>query len=275
MHQVECEVLVKCDFMNPGGSYKDRAALRMVEEAEKAGRIKPGSVIIEASSGNMGLGIALAAAVKGYRCIITMPEKMSQEKVQMLIALNAEVVRTPTEAAFDDPDSHIETAKRIRDELNRAGTHAVILDQYTNPANPLAHYDGTAEEIFYQCDGKLDAVILGTGTGGGITGISRKLKEKNPKIQIVGVDPYGSILAMPQSLNALSKPYLMEGIGYDFVPRVLDRSLVDKWYKCEDESTLPMARQLIELEGILCGGSSGAALTAALEYCKEHKLTKD
>lgn len=260
--------MAKCEYFNAGGSVKDRIAARMVEEAEKAGTITPGvSTIIEPTSGNTGIGLALAAAVKGYRVIITLPEKMSQEKVDVLKALGAEIIRTPTEAAWDAPESHIGVARKLRDEI----PNAVILDQYTNPYNPVAHYDTTAEEILEQCDGKIDMLVAGAGTGGTITGIAQKLKEKCPNIKIVGVDPVGSILALPESLNTEAGSYQVEGIGYDFIPDVLKRNLVDVWVKSEDKPSFLMSRRLIREEGILCGGSSGTAMYAAVEAAKELK----
>jgi cystathionine beta-synthase len=181
--------------------------------------------LIEPTSGNTGIGLALAAALKGYRMIITLPEKMSQEKVDVLKALGAEIIRTPTEAAFDSPESHIGVANRLVKEL----PNAHILNQYTNPSNPLVHYDTTAEEIWRDCEGKVDMLVCSTGTGGTLTGIGRRLKELNPSIVIVGVDPKGSILAEPESLNDERRlqSYAVEGIGYDFYPAVLDRALVD------------------------------------------------
>ncbi|KAI8379690.1 cystathionine beta-synthase [Radiomyces spectabilis] len=265
---LKCELLAKCEYFNAGGSVKDRIALRMIEEAEKAGTITPGvSTIIEPTSGNTGIGLALAAAVKGYRVIITLPEKMSQEKVDVLKALGAEIIRTPTEAAWDAPESHIGVAKKLRDEI----PNAVILDQYANPYNPVAHYDTTAEEILEDCDGKIDMLVAGAGTGGTITGIAQKLKEKCPNIKIVGVDPHGSILAVPESLNTASGSYQVEGIGYDFIPDVLQRGLVDEWFKSEDKASFLMSRRLIREEGILCGGSSGTAMYAAVQVAKQLK----
>lgn len=260
---LKCQVLAKCEFFNSGGSVKDRIAKRMIEDAEEAGKIKPGDTLIEPTSGNTGIGLALAAACKGYKCIITMPEKMSKEKVNVLKALGAEIIRTPTEAAFDAPDSHISVAIRLEKEL----PNAHILNQYTNPSNPLAHYEGTAEEIWRQCDGKVDMLVAGAGTGGTITGVARRLKELNPNIKIVGVDPEGSILAQPESLNDKNRlqPYQVEGTGYDFIPDVLDRSLIDTWVKSNDLESLVMMRRLIRNEGLLCGGSSGAAVSCALE----------
>jgi cystathionine beta-synthase len=258
-----CELLAKCEFMNPGGSVKDRIGVRMLLDAEAEGRIKPGDTLIEPTSGNTGIGLALAAAVRGYRLIITMPEKMSQEKQVVLEALGAEIIRTPTEAAFDAPDSHIGVAKRLREVL----PNAHILDQYGNPSNPLAHEEGTAREIIAQCGGKLDAVVVSAGTGGTITGIARAIKKELPHVKIVGVDPEGSILAGPGEIRS----YKVEGIGYDFIPDVLDRSLVDRWIKSNDRDSFRTARQLIRQEGLLCGGSCGSAAWAAREVCKEMK----
>jgi len=262
---VKCEMLAKCEFYNAGGSVKDRIGRRMVEDAEKSGRLKKGDVLIEPTSGNTGIGLALAAAIKGYRCIIVMPEKMSQEKSDVLRALGAEIVRTPTEAASESPESHISVALR----LNREIPNSHILDQYSNPSNPLAHYDGTAEELLEQCDGKIDMIVIAAGTGGTIGGIGRKLKEKLPNIQIVGVDPFGSILAQPDTLNETDvTTYAVEGIGYDFIPKVLDRDIVTSWVKTNDRDSLLMARRLIKEEGLLVGGSSGGAMWAACQAAK-------
>lgn len=262
---VKCQMFAKAEFFNAGGSVKDRIALKMVEDAEKDGVLKPGYTLIEPTSGNTGIGLALVAAVKGYRCIIVMPEKMSNEKVDVLRALGAEIVRTPTSARFDAPESHISVAQR----LNREIPNSVILDQYRNAGNPLAHYDNTAEEIWSQCNGKVDMVVCGAGTGGTVSGIGRKLKEKNPHIKVVGVDPEGSILAQPEKLNETSVTgYEVEGTGYDFIPTVLDRTVVDMWYKTRDEDTFLMSRRLIKEEGLLCGGSSGGSMWAALQAAK-------
>ncbi|KAF9347978.1 hypothetical protein BGX26_000567 [Mortierella sp. AD094] len=262
---LQCELLAKCEFFNAGGSVKDRIGKRMVEEAERDGRLKPGFTIIEPTSGNTGIGLALAAAVKGYRTIITLPEKMSQEKVDVLKALGAEIVRTPTEAAWDAPESHIGVAKRLNAEI----PNSIILDQYANPYNPVTHYDHTAEEIYNSCGGKIDMFVAGAGTGGTITGIARKLKALCPGIIIVGVDPHGSILAQPESLNTTTEGYKVEGIGYDFIPEALDRSVIDRWIKSADKESFTMARRLIREEGILCGGSSGTAVAAAVQAAKE------
>lgn len=267
LHRIEqseglsCELYGKCEFLNAGGSVKDRIGVRMVLDAEEAGRIKPGDTLIEPTSGNTGIGIALVSAVRGYRCIITLPEKMSEEKVNILKALGAEIVRTPTEAPYDSPESHIGVAKRLSREI----PNSHILDQYGNPSNPMAHYDGTAAEILLQLGGNPDVVVCGVGTGGTITGIARRLKEAHQGVRIVGVDPRGSILAEPPELNhAGVHSYKVEGIGYDFVPDVLDRSLVDQWYKTDDKESFLAARRLIREEGLLVGGSSGSALVGAL-----------
>jgi len=266
---LKCELLAKCEFFNSGGSVKDRIGLRMIEDAEKSGRIKPGDTLIEPTSGNTGIGLALAAAIKGYRMIITLPEKMSQEKVDVLKALGAEIIRTPTEAAFDSPESHIGVAARLNSEI----PNSHILDQYVNPSNPLAHYEGTAEELIRQTDGKIDMVVVSAGTGGTITGLAKKLKEKIPGIKVVGVDPVGSILAVPESLNDEHRleGYQVEGIGYDFIPDVLERELVDEWIKTKDKESFVMSRRLIREEGLLCGGSCGSAVSAALRAAKDLK----
>ncbi|KAM9252885.1 cystathionine beta-synthase-like [Dugong dugon] len=263
---LKCELLAKCEFFNPGGSVKDRISLRMIEDAERAGTLKLGDTIIEPTSGNTGIGLALAAAVKGYRCIIVMPEKMSIEKVDILRALGAEIVRTPTNARFDSPESHVGVAWRLKNEI----PNSHILDQYRNASNPLAHYDSTAEEILRQCDGKLDMLVASAGTGGTITGIARKLKEKCPGCKIIGVDPEGSILAEPEELNQTDQTaYEVEGIGYDFLPTVLDRSVVDKWFKSNDEDSFAFARMLIAQEGLLCGGSAGSSMSIAVKAAQE------
>lgn len=246
---------------------KDRIGKRMVEDAEKKGLIKPGvSTLIEATSGNTGIGIALNGAVKGYKVIITLPEKMSQEKSDVLSALGAQIIRTPTEASFVDVDSHIGVARQLNQDI----PHSIILDQYCNPGNAMVHYDETAEEIWAQTDGKVDYVVMTAGTGGTITGISRKLKEKNPNIQIIGVDPIGSILAYPEELNKDGiGTYKVEGTGYDFIPKNCDRTgNIDLWLKSNDADSFKYARRLIKEEGLFVGGSSGAAMEAALRVAK-------
>jgi cystathionine beta-synthase len=258
-----CELLGKLEFLNPGGSVKDRIGVRMLIEAERSGRIKPGDTLIEPTSGNTGIGMAMAAAVKGYRMIITMPEKMSREKQVILEALGAEIIRTPTEAAWDAPESHIGVAKRLREVI----PNSHILDQYGNPDNPLAHELGTGREIVEQCGGKIDAVVMTAGTGGTISGVARAVKKAIPTCKIVGVDPEGSILAGPGEIHS----YKVEGIGYDFIPDVLDLKLVDQWIKSNDRDSFRVARRLMRSEGLLCGGSSGAAVWAALQVARDMK----
>ena len=259
--KLKCDLYAKCEFFNPGGSVKDRIGYNMVIEAEKKGQIKPGDTLIEPTSGNTGIGLALAAAVKGYRMIITMPEKMSQEKEVVLKALGAEIVRTPTEAAWDAPDSHIEIAKKMKKDI----PNSHILDQYANPENPNAHYKFTAQEIINEFPNGLDMIVVGVGTGGTITGLAKRLKEEYSNIKVIGVDPYGSILGGGTEIY----PYKVEGIGYDFFPDVLDNDLIDKYIKVNDENSFNTARDLIKNEGLLVGGSSGTAAYAALQSAQE------
>ena len=260
---LKCNLYAKCEFFNPGGSIKDRIGYNMVLEAEKKGQIKPGDTLIEPTSGNTGIGLALAAAVKGYKMIITMPEKMSKEKEVVLKALGAEIVRTPTEAAWDDPESHIEIAKKIKKEISNSH----ILDQYANSDNPDAHYKFTAQEIIDEFPNGLDMIVAGVGTGGTITGIAKRLKEVYPDIQVIGVDPYGSILGGGTDIY----PYKVEGIGYDFFPDVLDNDLINQYIKVNDKNSFKSARKLIKQEGLLVGGSSGTAVYAALKAAKSLK----
>ncbi len=259
-----CEVYVKCEFLNPGGSVKDRIGYEMVKNAARDGRIKPGDTLIEPTSGNTGIGIALAGAVMGYKVIITMPNKMSHEKQVVLERLGATIFRTRTEAASHDPDSHISLAKKLQLEI--PDSH--ILDQYANPDNPNIHYKNTAQEIIDDFGDELDMVVASVGTGGTITGIAKRLKEHNPSIKIIGVDPIGSILGGGDEV----KPYLVEGIGYDFFPDVLDNKLIDAYVKINDKDSFLTARQLIREEGLLVGGSSGAAMWGALQAAKSLKF---
>lgn len=261
-----CELYGKCEFLNPGGSLKDRIALSMIDAAEKAGKIRPGDTLIEATSGNTGIGLAMVGAIRGYHVIITLPEKMSREKQVIMEALGATIYRTPTEAAWDSPESHISLAKKLQQEIPRAH----ILDQYNNPANPDIHYETTAQEIIDDVGENLAMVVISTGTGGTITGVARKMREFNPAIRIIGVDPEGSILGGGTEIHS----YLVEGIGYDFIPGVLDNQLVDQYVKTRDKESFLMARRLIREEGLMVGGSSGASVWAALQVAgtlKKHE----
>ncbi|TRM65592.1 tryptophan synthase beta subunit-like PLP-dependent enzyme [Schizophyllum amplum] len=279
---LKCNLLGKVEYVSAGGSVKDRIAKAMVEAAEKEGKLIPGkSVVIEPTSGNTGIGLALACAIKGYSVIITLPNKMSIEKEAALRALGAEVVRTPTEAAWDSPESHIGVAQRLQREI----PHAIILDQYRNVNNPLAHELTTGPEIIeavvntpstplQPSSRKVDALVAGAGTGGTISGISVAIKKThNTSCIVVGVDPKGSILALPETLNTATAgdSYIVEGIGYDFIPEVLSRApgVVDTWVKTSDEDAFEHARLLMRLEGLLVGGSSGTALCGALQWMRE------
>ncbi|KAG7289846.1 cystathionine beta-synthase [Staphylotrichum longicolle] len=269
---IEAEVYAKVELFNAGGSVKDRIALRMIEEAEKSGLIKPGDTLIEPTSGNTGIGLALVGAIKGYRTIITIPETMSAGKLSVLRALGATIIRTPTQAASDSPESHIGVAKRLLKEI----PHSYILDQYSNENNPLAHEFGTAEEIWTQTGGNITAVVAGAGTGGTISGIAKGLRKHDKDVKIIAADPHGSILALPDALNK-DQPniaYKVEGIGSDFVPEVLNRDLVDKWYKTDDRESFQLARRLIAEEGLLVGGSSGSATAAMIRTVKDFGFGK-
>lgn len=267
------ELLAKAECYSAGGSVKDRIALRMIEDAERKGTIKPGDILIEPTSGNTGVGLCMAGAIKGYKVIITMPMKMSGEKLNMMKALGAEIYRTPTAAGWRDLDSHIALAIRLKNAL----PNAHILDQYKNPGNPMAHYEGTAAEIVDQCGGKLDYMIATAGTGGTMTGIARKLKEAIPNVKVVGVDPQGSILALPESLNDEDRlqAYQVEGIGYDFIPTVLDREKgADHWIKSKDAESFKMARTIIRREGIMVGGSAGSCMAGCVKAISELNITE-
>lgn len=258
--ELQCELYAKCEYFNPGGSVKDRIGYEMIKQAQAEGRIKPGDTLIEPTSGNTGIGIALAGAVLGYKVIITMPEKMSQEKQSVLERLGATIYRTPTDVGSHDPESHISLAQRLHEKI----PNSHILDQYANPNNPNAHYNGTAQEIINDFGKDLDMVVAGVGTGGTISGIAKRLKEYNPQIKVIGVDPEGSILGGGTEVSS----YQVEGIGYDFFPEVLNNNLVDGYIKSNDADSFRTARQLIQEEGLLVGGSSGAAMWGALQAAK-------
>ncbi len=261
-------VYAKAEIFNPGGSVKDRIGLPMIEEFERTGALKPGGTIVEGTSGNTGIGLAIAAALKGYRCIFTMPDKMSQEKVRLLKAFGAEVIITPTAVPPDHPDSYTSMAKRIAEET----PNAVLANQFYNQENPQAHYATTGPELWEQTSGKITHFVAGAGTGGTITGVGRYLKERNKKVQIVGADPVGSILAEVWRSNGANKPqgapYKVEGIGQDKIPGTLDLSLIDEYQTVSDRDAFAMARRLTREEGLFVGGSSGLITHAALSVAR-------
>ena len=253
-------LLAKLEYMNPGGSIKDRIGLPMIDAAEREGLLKPGGVIVEPTSGNTGVGLAMVAAQRGYRCIFVMPDKMSQEKIALLRAFGAEVVVCPTNVEPEDPSSYYSQSKRLTEETPGAFNP----NQYHNQANPEAHYATTGPEIWGQVGGELDVLVLGVGTGGTATGVGRYLKEQNPAIEIVGADPDGSIYS-----TDVIKPYLVEGVGEDFWPTTFDRDVVDRWVTVSDRESFHAARLMARKEGILIGGSAGMALHAALGVAAE------
>lgn len=263
---VPSKILVKCEFMNPGGSVKDRIGHWIIEDAEKRGLLKPGGTIVEATSGNTGMGLAVAAAVKGYKTIFVLPDKMSLEKIKTLRAFGAKVVVTPTAVEPDDPRSHYSVSKRLADET----PNAFLANQYHNLANREAHYNTTGPEIWRQTGGKVDMVFGGMGTGGTISGIAKFLKEKNPAVKIVGVDPVGSILFDYFKTGKIvpTKPYKVEGIGEDMLPANLDFKLLDDIVQVSDQESFPMTRKLLLQEGLFVGVSAGAAVAGAIKYAK-------
>lgn len=268
---IEATVLAKVEFFNPGGSVKDRIGFHMVEDAEKRGVLKPGGTIVESTSGNTGAGLALVAAIKGYKAVFTMPDKMSKEKIRLLKAFGAEVITCPTAVPPDAPESYYSVARRIAEET----PNALLANQYYNPLNPDAHYRTTGPEIWEDTGGQIDYFVCGIGTGGTISGVGRFLKEKKPSVQIIGVDPEGSILKDFFYTKKMSeaKPYLVEGIGEDIVPGSFEHQYVDDIVKVGDRESFNLARRLSREEGLLVGGSCGTAAYAALELAKT--LDKD
>ena len=259
----------KADFFNPGGSVKDRIGMPIIEAAERAGTLRPGGTIVEGTSGNTGVGLAIAAALKGYKCIFTMPDKMSQEKVRLLKAFGAEVIVTPTAVAPDHPDNYVMMAKRIAEET----PNAILANQFYNQANTEAHYATTGPELWEQTEGRITHFVAAAGTGGTITGVGRFLKEKNPAIKIISGDPQGSILAELWRSKGTHKmegaPYKVEGIGQDKLPGTLDLSVIDDYRTVSDRDSFTMARRLTREEGLFVGGSAGLITHIALQVARE------
>ncbi len=257
-------IFAKVEFFNPGGSVKDRIGLGMIEEAEQDGRLKPGGTIVESTSGNTGMGLAIAAAIKGYKCVFTMPDKMSIEKIQLLRAFGAEVIVTPTAVPHESPESYTEVAKRVVRET----PNSILADQYYNPKNPEAHYETTGPEIWEQTGGQIDYFVCGVGTGGTISGTGRYLKEKNPQVKVVGVDPKGSGLReffYTKKMKTEFKTYKVEGIGQDFVPGALNFDYIDEMIEVNDKESFLLARRMTREEGMFVGGSSGTAMAGTLK----------
>lgn len=262
-------ILVKLEYFNPGGSTKDRIGISMIEEAEKKGFLKPGGTIIEPTSGNTGVGLAIAAAVKGYKVIFTMPDKMSVEKENILKAYGAKVIRTPSQVSANNPRSNINLAKKLSKQI----PNSYVPMQYDNPANPQAHYKTTGPEIYNDTNGKITYFVAGMGTGGTITGVAKYLKQKKKNIKIIGVDPEGSLYHHTfYKTNGKIHQYKTEGIGEDFIPKAIDLSLIDEIEVVADKETFLMARKLVTKEGLLVGGSGAAAVIGGLRIAK--KLSK-
>lgn len=270
---VQAAVAAKVEYFNPGSSVKDRIGITIIEDAERQGLLKPGGTVVEATSGNTGVGLAIAAAIKGYKTVFVMPDKMSEEKIRVLRAYGARVVVTPTNVEPEDPRSYYSVARQIVAET----PNSILANQYHNPINPQTHYDTTGPEIWRQTAGKVDVFVAGMGTGGTITGVGRYLKEMNPKVQIVGVDPIGSILYdyFYSGKATEAHAYKVEGVGEDFVPSVYDFSVIDDVVKVNDKESFLMTRRLVREEGMFVGGSSGFAVAGALRYAADRDLGRD
>ncbi|MBK0404064.1 pyridoxal-phosphate dependent enzyme [Adhaeribacter sp. BT258] len=268
-------ILAKVEYFNPGNSVKDRMAIRMIEDAEKAGLLKPGGTIIEGTSGNTGMGLALAAQAKGYKCIFTLPDKQSKEKMDILRAVGAEVVVTPTNVTPDDPRSYYSVAK----QLNKDIPNSFYPNQYDNLSNTAAHYEQTGPEIWNQTEGKITVLAAGVGTGGTICGISKYLKEQNSAVKAIGLDTYGSVFKKYKETGIFDEneiySYATEGIGEDILPKNVDFDLIDQFIKVTDKDAALMTRRLAKEEGLFVGWSSGSAVFGALEYAREHMKEDD
>src|SRR5437870_4457527 len=260
--EVRPQLLAKLEYLNPGGSLKDRIGLPLIEQAEHDGRLRPGGTIVEPTSGNTGVGLAIAAAIKGYRCIFVMPDKMSQEKIALLRAYGAEVVICPTAVPPDSPESYYSVSDRLAEEI----PGGFKPDQYSNMANPDAHYEVTGPEIWEQTGGELAAIVISVGTGGTISGVGRFFKERKPETLIVGADPEGSVYTAPEEADR--QPYLVEGIGKDSLPQTMDPEVVDEWIRVSDRDSFLTARRLAREEGILAGGSAGTTLWTAFRIAE-------
>ncbi len=272
--ETDSNVYAKIEFFNPGGSIKDRVGDYLVSKAEKSGKLKSGGTIVEATSGNTGVGLAIAAAVRGYKCIFVMPDKMSEEKIQVLRAFGAKVVVTPTSVQPEDPRSYYSVARK----LVEVTPNSFYANQYNNPDNPEIHYMTTGPEIWEQTGGKVDVLVAGVGTGGTISGIAKYLKEKNPKVQVIGVDPVGSLLADYKKTGVLGKTtkvYKIEGIGEDFLPDNVHFDLIDEFVQVNDKESFQMCRELVIKEGVFAGVSCGSAVVGALKYAKKLKEKKN
>lgn len=259
-------ILAKLEYLNPGGSVKDRIGIKMIEKAEKEGLLKQGGNIVEPTSGNTGVGLAMVAAIKGYKCTFVMPDKMSDEKRSLLRAYGADVIITPTNVEPDSPHSYYSVSDRLAKEL----PNGYKPNQYANMANPQAHYETTGPEIWEQTDGKIDYFFAGMGTGGTISGVAKYLKEKNPNVKIIGVDPEGSLYS-----GNIVKPYKIEGIGEDFIPETIDLKIIDDIVTVNDKESFIMTRRLAREEGILVGGSCGAAVAGVVKYVKKHNIPEN